>query len=371
MPHLRERLRDPVLWTDALQLLKTVAAAVIAWVLAQDVFGLEQPFLAPWAALLTVHATVYRTFARGLQQVGATVLGVLLAFVAGSLLGVNAASLAIVLLVGMVAGATRSLRAESTTAAATALVVLLTGSSGDSDMLVSRLLDTVIGIGVGLAINLLVVPPLRDRSAARRVDAVDDRIGELLCDMAQRLRSGETAGDVEEWTQRTRDIDHEIDLAWSQVRQARESGRLNPRRRAVPRIRASDAFTDLLSRLEQALAETRSMARTIDGAAGSAPDWDPSFRERWIDLLSRTGTAITEADVDGVERVREDIEATGRELSDHEAESRLPPEQGALLVNLRNIAEAMGRVASAQPVRGEAPDHPGLPRRMRPARHSD
>ncbi len=66
--------------------------------------------------------------------------------------------------------------------------------------------------------------------------------------------------------------------------------------------------------------------------------------------------------------MREDIEAAGRELSDHEAESRLPPEQGALLVNLRNIADAMGRVASAQPVRGEAPDHPALPRRMRPGR---
>src|SRR5688572_632158 len=110
---MHERLRDPVLWTEVSQIAKTVAAAVLAWVIARDVVGIAQSFLAPLAALRTLHATVYRTFARGAQQVGATVLGVLLAFAAGSLLGVNAASLGVVLLVGMVAGATRSLRAES------------------------------------------------------------------------------------------------------------------------------------------------------------------------------------------------------------------------------------------------------------------
>jgi hypothetical protein len=65
----RQRLRDPVAWSDLIQLVKTVVAAVLAWVLATDVFGLPQAFLAPWAALLVVHATVYRTFSRGLRQV--------------------------------------------------------------------------------------------------------------------------------------------------------------------------------------------------------------------------------------------------------------------------------------------------------------
>jgi hypothetical protein len=237
MAPLRERLRDPILWTDASQLLKTVAAAVIAWVIAADVLGLAQPFLAPWAALLTVHATVYRTVSRGAQQVGAAVIGVLLAFAAGTTLGVNAGSLAVVLLAGMVAGATRTLRAESTTAAATALVVLLTGAGEESGMLAARLLDTVIGIGVGLLVNLVVWPPLRDRSAARRVDRIDDDLGELLTGMAARLRDGGRDDDAEEWVERARDIEHDIDGAWAMVRFARESGRLNPRRTAAARVR--------------------------------------------------------------------------------------------------------------------------------------
>ena len=81
---LPQRLRDPVTWTNVSQLLKTVLAAVIAWVLASQVFDIEQAFLAPWAALLTVHATVYRTLRRGVQQVGASVVGVLVATAAGA-----------------------------------------------------------------------------------------------------------------------------------------------------------------------------------------------------------------------------------------------------------------------------------------------
>jgi uncharacterized membrane protein YgaE (UPF0421/DUF939 family) len=146
---MRARLRDPIWWTDALQIVKTVAAAVIAWVLAVYVFDIQQAFLAPWAALLTVHATVYRTFRRGAHHVGATVLGVLVAFVFGSLLGLNALSLGLAILVGLVAGSVRGLRAETTTAAATALVVLTTGISEEPGALLSRLADTGIGIASG------------------------------------------------------------------------------------------------------------------------------------------------------------------------------------------------------------------------------
>ena len=44
--HLRDVLHDPVRWTEWLQLVKTVVAAVIAWVLAARVFELPQSFLA-------------------------------------------------------------------------------------------------------------------------------------------------------------------------------------------------------------------------------------------------------------------------------------------------------------------------------------
>jgi uncharacterized membrane protein YgaE (UPF0421/DUF939 family) len=194
---MRGRLRDPVWWTNASQLLKTAVAVVVAWLLATEVFDVAQAFLAPWAALLTVHATVYRSVRQGAQQVGATVIGVLAAFAAGSAFGHNALSLGAAVLVCLIAGSMRGLRSEATTAAATALVVLTTGYSDDSGMLLARLLDTAIGIGVGMAVNLLVWPPLRDRSAAHRIDRIDDCIGELLVNLRNILAALDVVADAQ------------------------------------------------------------------------------------------------------------------------------------------------------------------------------
>src|SRR3954469_23720587 len=185
---LRTRLRDPLTWASVSQLLKTVMAAVIAWALAVHVFGIAQPFLAPWAALLTVHATVLGTVRRGIEQGGASVIGVLVAFGAGQLFGTGALALAAVVLIGLSVSAIPRLRIDATTAAATALVVLTAGYSDDGGMLAARLLDTGIGIAVGLLVNLVVWPPLRDRGAASAIDSIDDRIGCLLSDIATALR---------------------------------------------------------------------------------------------------------------------------------------------------------------------------------------
>ena len=346
---LEDRLRDRLVWSDVLQLVKTVAAAVIAWLLAVEVFSLPQSFLAPWAALLTVHATVYRTLARGVQQAAGAVVGVLLAFAVAHFLGVGWASLALVLLAARALGALRPMRAEPTTAAATALVVLLTGYSDDGAVLLARLADTFIGIAVGLVVNFVVWPPLRDRSAARRIDDLDDRLGTLLADVAGELRSDD-APEPDGWVQRTRELDHSIDDAWADVRRARESGRLNFRRQAARRIQDTRDLGDVLVGLEQAVADTRSMARTI-GRAGAVADWEPRFRDAWVAILARAADAVRDANVDDVRRACEDLESVARRLADSNGDRARRPAQGALVVNLRNILEAMAPVAAAQPVR--------------------
>src|SRR4051812_31788797 len=304
---MRDRLRDPVWWTNASQLLKTVVAVVVAWLLAVHVFHVAQAFLAPWAALLTVHATVYRSVRRGAQQVGATVIGVLAAFAAGAAFGLNALSLGAAVLVCLVAGSMRGLRSEATTAAATALVVLTTGYSDDSGMLFARLLDTAIGIGVGLLVNLLVWPPLRDRSAAHRIDRIDDCIGDLLWAMAGGLGAGDA--DLDGWIERIGALDDDVDEAWSVLTHARESGRLNPRRATPVRMRAAERLDVILTRLEHAVGETRSMVRTIQLARVAPEQWDERFRGRWLDLLARAGAAIAGADAGAVTDVRRDLDA--------------------------------------------------------------
>jgi uncharacterized membrane protein YgaE (UPF0421/DUF939 family) len=213
--------------------------------------------------LLTVHATVFGTLRRGVRQAGASVLGVLVAFVVGELFGLSAVSVGAAILVGLLVGSVRGLRDETTTTAATALIVLTNGYSDNGGLLGARFLDACLGIAVGLLVNLLVWPPLRDRSAANQIDLVAARVGGVLSEIAARLSSECGAADVDDWIAETNALDRAIDRAWSVLAQARESGRLNPRRATARRMRAAQGFDDILGRQGQAVAETRSMARTI------------------------------------------------------------------------------------------------------------
>ena len=348
------RLRDPLTWAGVSQLGKTVIAAVVAWVIAVHVFHLAQAFMAPWAALLTVQATVFGTVRRGAQQAGASVLGVLIGFAAWHVFGLDAVSLGAAVLAGLVVGSVRGVRAETTTAA-TAVVVLTTGYIDKSGMLAARLADTGIGIAVGLLVNVVVWPPLRDRSAANQIDVIDDRVGDLLTHIAAQLQSGFTAGDVDGWIARTDELDKDLDRAWTVIEEARESGRLNPRRAVPRRMQAAEDFVPIVNRLAQAVAETRSMARTIRMARVPPEDWDAAFREPWLDLLHRSGTAIADADTSGVRAARTELSALADRLAVEQLHDDLWPVYGALLINLRNVLDALDAVADAQPVQVPSP----------------
>ncbi len=349
-------VRDPVAWNAVVQLVKTASAAVMAWVIAAEVLDLPQPFLAPWSALLVVHATVFRTFSRGLRQVVAAVVAVLLAAAVGQLLGLDTVAIAVLLVVGLLIGAMRWFGTEATTIATTALIVLTTGYSDDT-MLVSRLLDTGIGVAVGLLVNLVVWPPLRQRTAIAAMDRLDGAIGDLLQDIGRELAEGYERQQVDDWIERTRTIDEDLDDAWALVRQARESARMNPRRSAGP-LRDPQQWYGLLRRMEQAIAETRSMARTLGAQlrerSSTSETWDPPFRSAWAVLLREAGAAASEADPDAIRDVRGRLERLVDELTTAEGHADLWPVHGALVINLRNILDAMDEVAVLNPL-GQPP----------------
>ena len=344
-----QRLRDPVAWTSAVQLAKTVIAAVVAWLLATQAFGLPQPFLAPWSALLVVHATVYRTFSRGLRQVSGAVVGVVLAWALGTYVGLTPWSVSILLVIGLVIGSLRWFREESTAVAATGLIVLTTGFATHDIVLLSRLFDTGIGIGVGLVVNMVVWAPLGDYSAARAIDAVDDEVGRLLQDIAAGLDEAVDQEQIEEWLRRTVALDEQIDESWRLLRHAHESSRLNPRRAAAS-VRATPVFESILGDNEQAVAETRSMVRTLGHSITDVVAWDEEFRVGWVGLLREAGDAICVPDSARVAAVRGNLTTLSHELGELDLSSTHWPEYGALIMNLRNVVTCMDRVAEQNPV---------------------
>jgi uncharacterized membrane protein YccC len=228
--------------------------------------------------------------------------------------------------------------------------VLTTGFSDDT-MLLTRLLDTGIGVAVGLLVNVVVWPPLRSRTAIAAMDRLDDGIGELLVDMARTLREGPTATEtVTEWIDRTRDLDEKIDHAWALVRQAQESSRMNPRRGARD-VRDPQGWRDLLRRMEQAVAEVRSLARTWGAEVDRGEVPDPEVLEPWSRLLGEAGRATCDADAEALHAVRQRLDELVDTLSARGDTTARWPVHGALIVNLRNILDAMDEVAAANPMR--------------------
>lgn len=349
----RVRWQDPILWNDVVQLAKTAVAATVAWLLAAEVLDLEQPFLAPWAAILVVHGTVYKTVDQGARQVAATIAGVLLASAVGNLLGLGVTTVALAVLLGLLVGALPWFDGQETTVAATALVVVATGFSDDDAVLLARLLDTAIGIGVGIVVNLVVWPPLRRRTAVRAIDRIDDRLGELVCEMGHAVRDGVDHDLVETWVERTRDLDELIDEAWALVRQAVESARLNPRRSARE-LRDPADWYELLRRLEQAVAESRSLARTLGHSVAADRTWDDDFRTCFADLLTEAGDAIVDAEVEPLLRARARLDEVIATLHAEGLQVGTWAEYGGVLTNLRNVIAAMDEVARVNPL-GEPP----------------
>jgi uncharacterized membrane protein YgaE (UPF0421/DUF939 family) len=340
---LRGRL-DPERVVDLVQTVKTAFAGGLAWWLATDIGQLDQAFLAPWAAVLVVHATVYKTVSRASQQVAATFFAVFLAFAAGSLLGIGPWSLGVVILIGFLVGQLRWVKDEAATIATTALVTLATGTSTQMDLLASRLIDTAVGVGVGLAVNLLVWPPLRDRVAWSHALKLSGELSEVLRAMAVGAGDGLTTEETDGWVRQLRTVDLRIDQAWRLLWQARESGRFNPRR---SRPTGWLELRELLHQLEQAVADSLSMARTMRRSVEEATPWDESFRERWCHIAHRTADLADAHDLPGLEALGEELEQLARDFSEAQLLPREWREYGGLVMNLRNVHDAFTRATQS------------------------
>jgi hypothetical protein len=177
--------------------------------------------------------------------------------------------------------------------------------------------------------------------------------------MADGLATSRSSDEAREWVERTRDIDEDLDHAWALVRQAQESARMNPRRSARS-MRDPRQWHELLRRLEQSVAETRSLARTL-GAQAQHSALDEQFAHRWIAMLREAGRAAVEAEPAALVDVRRQLQEFADEMRSTERSPQWPV-YGALIINLRNIVDALDEVAAANPIRGR-PLRLRIPRR--------
>ncbi|MGC0251395.1 FUSC family protein [Pseudactinotalea sp. Z1748] len=357
------RVRSPEFVTTGIQVLKSTIAATAAWWLAVAVFETELPFLAPWIALLTVHATIYRSLSRGLQTMVASAIGIGLSFVIGAYLGVTLWTFGLALLVGLVAARLRWLRDEGVAIATTAIFVLGSGFGEQAPLLADRLLEVALGVAVGVVVNLVLVPPLWGGRAARYVDSVNRRMGQVLIEIAEELETSWDTARADAWVSETVSITAEVEHASQWVSFARESRRANPRLLTPARPRVRDRRTDraragqptsyeeLLERIGEGVSHLRHLARTLREATIAESRWDEVFRQAWVAIVRDAGRSIQDPDAQ-VEPVHDRLRALAGRLTEG---GQLPgsdwPVYGSLITSMEHIALIVDDVASAREAR--------------------
>ena len=242
-------------------------------------------------------------------------------------------------------------RGEGTTAAATALVVLTTGFSTRTTCWSPGWSTPRVGVAVGLAVNFVVGRRCDGVRRSARWTPSTTGSAQLLVDMGDGLvRDAARRGPSTRWVDADpRRSTSELDRTWALVRQASESARLNPRRPARE-FRDPQVWVALLHDLEQAIAESLSICHTVRLATRVGEPWHAEFRdalrpgalrERAARSRRPTATGCVAA-------------ATGSTSSSRSAGGASPPAlwpvYGALVVNLRNILDAMDEVAGTNPL---------------------
>jgi len=370
---LADRLRSRDLLTDLVQIVKSVLAATLAWWIS--VWGLhsELPFLAPWIALLTVQVTVYRSVRSGVQIWVASAIGVGVSYLVGTFLGVSVWTFALAVLVGLVGARLPWLRTEGVAIATTAIFVLGSGFGSQEPLLNNRLLEAAIGVAVALLVNLLVAPPLRKRQAARHVDGVNRRMGEILIEMADELESSWDTDRADVWVQETMALSQRLSSVGQAVQVARESARLNPRdsshwphltsERAQQRRQVANEgsvnYEEIFARLGEGIATLRDLALTVRDSTHADGRWDEYFRGQWVGILRDAGRSIHDPHAD-VEPVQDRLDGLAGRMSRSDG---LPPGAdwpvyGALITGLHRIAVIVDDVASAQGARDPSQPNP-------------
>ena len=281
----------------ALRTIKTAVAGALAWLVAESFLHTSTPALAPLAAVITVQVTIYETVARSIQYSVGVVAGFLVALLLGSLLGPHAWAVGVMIVLALLAGRILRLGPQSSQVAITALFVFSIGSGYG----VARIIDTLVGAGIGIAINAVVAPPVHLKSAAEAITDLAADIAHLLQDMGRDLSHEWTLSDAREWLERARNLTQPVHDARAAVRRAEESLRLNPRkweppaavtrsprsRQLVQKWRAPPHLfrrREALFALEHAAIQIRGIARSLTDAA-----------ERNEEELDRQGPALPEA----------------------------------------------------------------------------
>ncbi|MFC9502940.1 aromatic acid exporter family protein [Streptomyces sp. NPDC057002] len=251
---------------------KSTLAAAVSWVIARDVMAAQSPAFAPFSAVLIMQVTVYQSLVQALRYVGAVAVGVGLQGVLGLLAGPHLLTFALMTLAALAIGRWRPLGSQGSQVATAAFFAFSTYVAATSDaqrwsQLGQIIVLVLIGCGIGVVVNTLVLPPLRYRSAEYGVHTLAHSLCDLIGDMYPALREGKPDEErTRHWRRRASHLAPIVRQAQSSVHTAWESTFYNPRRlwRRHRHRTSFDGYQAVVDALERVSDQVASMTRSLD-----------------------------------------------------------------------------------------------------------
>jgi hypothetical protein len=280
--------------TPGLRTAKVTLAVVAAYLLAELLHLSDHPIVAPLVALLVVQLTLYQSIAHGLGRVGGVLAGVGVAVLVAHFVGLTWWSLGAVVAGSIVVGKVLRLGPHLFEAPISAMLLLEVGGSGALGL--ARVGEAVLGALVGIAVSMLVAPPLYLQPAGEAIGELAERMSRFAAGFGAAVVAPWSRPAADHWMARARAVAEEVRRAEVTVDRAEEAARLNPRGRrgrdAHPRFRAT------LTALERCHLTLRTLTRAVLDRTYFVPageqgaPYTPEQRVALADLLATAGAAI-------------------------------------------------------------------------------
>jgi hypothetical protein len=291
-------------WATAWLIGITAIAACTAWVAAL-LLGIEAPVPAAAGAVITVALSLNRSMRTGLSLVGATAAALLVAFALYQWWGLHVWTVGVLVIVSLIIGRVLRLGPEgSLQIPVTALFVYFLGEALTNDVIVTRIVATLLGVAIGLAFSFVAHPERPEERMTEQLSEIGGRLGALLVAM------GHVSGDRLTRRQSTEWLTEARALAVATRHLGEEIEELGLGRRfSVGSERAvGRAILDQYSLLQQTSDHVNSIARGLFDATSRGAVRLP---EGVGQMLSSTGEALS-VHADSMERALTDSDpATG------------------------------------------------------------
>ena len=242
-------------WRSVLQ---AGVAAGVAWLIATEVFGHDDPFFAPVSAIITLGLTISERGRRAVE----VAIGVALGIAVGDLLvlgiGVGAAQLSLVVMLATALAIFLGSGQMFATQAAVSAALVATLQPPTDGVTFARFLDALAGGTVALVVNAVVLPADPVAMVRNALRPLAEELAATLEDVAQAILERDR-GSAERALLRARGIDELSAQLVDAVDVSRETTRFAPpRRRLRSRV---ERYADAATHSDLAVRNVRVLAR--------------------------------------------------------------------------------------------------------------